>query len=192
MCSGTSGLLTHIQWFWPHRVMFWGICLRVSGGSTWNEFTLLGPRVPGMPDHPPLGAQVSLCDQSLKRFVRWESPISQSVIWSGPQVVGDSAEAVGSGRASTCASTLIPHAGGDLSWVGKSSAVAENVYFFFVIAPAYVHISALCRCPSTTHNNVQISLGKKETYIFFPWQKQNFLSFSHCNQKQNCARLEGL
>lgn len=157
--------------------MFWGIRLRVSGGSTWNEFTLLGPRVPGMPDHPPLGAQVSLCDQSLKRFVRWESPISQSVIWSGPQVVGDSVEAVGSGRASTCAATLIPHAGGDLSWAGNSSAVAENVYFFFfVIAPAYAHISALCPCPSATPNNVQISLGEKRDIYFLPVTKTK-LSF---------------
>lgn len=157
--------------------MFWGICLRVSGGSTWNEFTLLGPRVPGMPDRPPLGAQVSLCDQSLKRFVRWESPISQSVIWSGPQVVGDSAEAVGSGRASTCASTLIPHAGGDLSWAGKSSAVAENVYFFFLLLHLHMCTSLqLCRRPSTTHNNVQISLGEKRDIYFLPMTKTK-LSF---------------
>lgn len=49
----------------------------------------------------------------------------QSVTQAGPQVVGDSAEAVGSGRAPTCTTTLIPHTGGDLSWAGRSSSVIE-------------------------------------------------------------------
>lgn len=155
--------------------MFWGICLRVSGGSTWNEFTLLGPRVPGMPDRPPLGAQVSLCDQSLKRFVRWESPISQSVIWSGPQVVGDSAEAVGSGRASTCASTLIPHAGGDLSWAGKSSAVAENVYFFCYCTCICAHLCTLSMSVYDAKQRTNKS-GEKRDIYFLPMTKTK-LSF---------------
>lgn len=90
--------------------------------------------------------------------------VSQSVIRSGPQVVADSAEAVGSGRASTCASTLIPHAGGDLLWAGRSSAVAENV-FFIIIAPAYVHISTLVYA-FTTHVNAQIRLRDVGPYIF--------------------------
>lgn len=131
--------------FWNFRVAYtYTVVLTAQGhvlgnlpqGFRWINLEWVHPLGAQSPWHarpPPLGAQVSLCDQSLKHFVRWESPISQSVIWSGPQVVGDSAEAVGSGRASTCASTLIPHAGGDLSWAGKSSAVAENVYFFFLL-----------------------------------------------------------
>lgn len=39
--------------------------------------------------------------------------------------MGDSAAAVGSGRAPTCATTLIPHTGGDLSWAGRSSSLIE-------------------------------------------------------------------
>lgn len=51
--------------------------------------------------------------------------VRQAVIQAGPQVVGDSAEAVGSGRALTCTTTLIPHTGGDLSWAARSSSVIE-------------------------------------------------------------------
>lgn len=40
-------------------------------------------------------------------------------------MVGDSAETVGSERAPTCATTLIPHTGGDLSWAGSGSSVIE-------------------------------------------------------------------
>lgn len=40
-------------------------------------------------------------------------------------MVGDSAEAVGSGQAPTCATTLILHTGGDLSRAGWSSSVVE-------------------------------------------------------------------
>lgn len=83
----------------------------------------LGPQ--SLAHQAPSGAQVSLCDQSLKPFVRCDSPISQSVAQAEPQVVGDSAEAVGSGRAPTCASVLIPHTGGDLSRVGRSSSDVE-------------------------------------------------------------------
>lgn len=69
ICSGTSELLTYIQWCWPHRVMFWGICLRVSGGSTREEFTLMGPKVPGMLDPP--------------QVLRWASVINHLSILSG-------------------------------------------------------------------------------------------------------------
>lgn len=40
-------------------------------------------------------------------------------------MLGDSAEAVGSGRAPTCATTLIPHTGGDLSWAGGGSSAVK-------------------------------------------------------------------
>lgn len=75
----------------------------------------------------PSGAQVSLGDQSLMLFLSGEilPSVSQSVSQVGPQVVGDSAEALGSGRAPTCTTSLIPHTGGDLSWAGSSSPVIE-------------------------------------------------------------------
>lgn len=126
--------------------MYWGICPRVSGGQTQQRCTLLGPAALGKPG--PSGAQVSLGDQSLKLFfVRRDSPISQSVVQAGPQVVGDSAEAVGSGRAPTCATTLIPHTGGDLSWAGRSSSVIE----FWCLKVTCVH----ARTPTHTHTYMQ-------------------------------------
>lgn len=81
----------------------------------------------------------------LSFFVRRDSPISQSVVQAGPQVVGDSAEAVGSGRAPTCATTLIPHTGGDLSWAGRSSSVIE----FWCLKVTCVH----ARTPARTHTH---------------------------------------
>lgn len=153
------------------QVMFWGICLRVSGGSTWEWVHPLGAQSPlACQTRPPLGAQVSLCDQSLKHFVRWESPISQSVSHSvgwGLRWWVIAQEAVGSGRASTCASTLIPHAGGDLSWAGRSSAVAKNVFFFYYCTCICAHLHT-CLCLFTTHVNAQMG-GKKSSmsiYIF--------------------------
>lgn len=117
--------------------------LRVRGGGgggglprgvRWTEREA-HPRRPALslarqatPPHPPSGGQVSLHDQSLKLFVRWDSPVSQSVsqpFCAEPQVLGDSAEAVGSGRAPTCATTLIPHTGGDLLWAGGSSSAVK-------------------------------------------------------------------
>lgn len=91
--------------------------------------------------------------------------VSQSVIRSGPQVVADSAEAVGSGRASTCASTLIPHAGGDLLWAGRSSAVAENVFFYYYYCTCICAHFYTCLCPFTTHVNAQIRLRDACPYI---------------------------
>lgn len=73
----------------------------------------------------------------------------------------DSAEAVGSGRASTCASTLIPHAGGDLPWAGRSSVVAENVFFYYYFCTCICAHLYACLCLFTTLVNTQIRLGKK-------------------------------
>lgn len=70
--------------------MCWGICPRVSGGQTEEGSPSWGPQ--SLACQAPSGAQVSLCDQSLKLFVMWDSPISQSVIRAGPQVVGDQGE----------------------------------------------------------------------------------------------------
>lgn len=135
--------------------MYWGICPRVSGGQTQQRCTLLGPAALGKPG--PSGAQVSLGDQSLKLFfVRRDSPISQSVVQAGPQVVGDSAEAVGSGRAPTCATTLIPHTAGDLSWAGRSSSVIEfwclKVTRVHARTHARTHIHAESRCMCAQEN----------------------------------------
>lgn len=80
-----------------------------------------------------------------------------SVIRSGPRVVGDSAGAVGSGRASTCASPLIPHAAGDLSRAGRSSSAAKNAFCF---------LFNYCTCIFVMHVNTQICLGKRHVYEY--------------------------
>lgn len=161
-----------------------------------NEFTLLGPKVPGMPDRPSLGAQVSLCDQSLKHFVRWESPISQSSFgqglrwWVIAQKLWDQGE--------------LPHVHVQ-HWTHTQVKICHGLVeaqlwlkmsFFYCCTCICAHLYiSTCLYPFTTHVNAQICLGKKRhisIYIFFPWHKQNFLSSAHCNQKQNCACLEGL
>lgn len=113
------------------------MCLRVAVAVTTNAAavesapgnqvdkrnTVSGSAVLGTPGPPrvPRRAWINRCCC----FVRRDSPISQPLVQAGPQVLGDSAEAVGSGRAPTCTQTLIPHTGGDLSRAGKSSPVIE-------------------------------------------------------------------
>lgn len=180
--SGTSELLTYIQWCWPHRVMFWGICLRVSGGSTRKEFTLMGPKVPGMLD-PPSGAQVSFCDQSLKRFVRWDSPISQSVSHS-VRASG------GGGYCRSCEIRASFHMCINIDPTRRWRFVMSwselirgwKRLFFLDCTCIYVYISALYVYDTCQHRNMS---GKRYVYryIFSFHDKNKTLSFHTLQSK---------
>lgn len=170
-----------LDMFWNFRVAYiYTVVLTTQGlvlgnlpqGFRWINQRRVHPHGAQSPWHarPPSGAQVSVCDQSLKHFVRWDSPISQSVIWLGPQVVGDSAEAVRSGRASTCAPTLIPHAGGDLSWAGRSSSDAEKYFFSLLHLHICVHLHTIhLWCMST------------QKYV---WEKVMYIDISFLSMTQ--------
>lgn len=173
LCPGTSELLTYIQWCWPHRVMFWGICLRVSGGSTREEFTLMGPKLPGILDPPQVLRWASVFNHLSILSGETLPSVSQSFGW-GLRWWGDSVEAVRSGRASTCASTLIPHAGGDLSWAGRSSSGWKR-YFSLLQLHICVHLCAIhLWCMST-----QKYAWEKDMYIdiYFLSMTKTKLSF---------------
>lgn len=100
-------------------------------------------------------------------------------------MVGDSVEAVGSGRASTCASKLIPHAGGDLSWAGRSSAAAGNVFFLLLL---HLHMCTSLHCELSVCDACQRTntSGKKRvvyTYIFSSTNKTFFLPYTAIKSK---------
>lgn len=178
ICSGTSELLTYIQWCWPHRVMFWGICLRVSGGSTRERFTLLGHTVPGMLDPP--------------QVLRWASVINHLSILSGENLPSVSQSFVKGLRWWVRVQKLwdqgeLPHVHQHWSHtqVEICHGLVRNLWLWlcFIITPAcmctFLHYTFMI------HVNTQMS-GKKiciSIYLFFPWQKQNFLSHTAIKSK---------
>lgn len=184
ICSRTSELLTYIQWCWPHRVMFWGICLRVSGGSPSEEFTLMGPKVPGMLDPP--------------EVLRWVSVINHLSILSG-ETLPSVSQSLGWGlRWWGIAQKLwdqdeLPHV--HQHWSHTQVEICHElvgahlwlIFFFFIFLYCtciYVYISALYIYDTCQHRNMS---GKKICiliYLFFPWQKQNFLSFRRLQSKE--------
>lgn len=182
ICSGTSELLTYIQWCWPHRVLFWGICLRVSGGSTREEFTLMGPKVPGMLDPP--------------QVLRWASVINHLNILSG-ETLPSVSQSFGWGlRWWGIVQKLwdqgeLPHV--HQHWSHTQVEICHELVgahlmlkkiFFPYCTCIYVYISALYIYDACQHRNMS---GKKlciSIYLFFPWHKQNFLSFRTLQSKE--------
>lgn len=190
ICSGTSELLTYIQWCWPHRVMFWGICLGVSGGSTREEFILMGPKVPGMLDPP--------------QVLRWASVINHLSILSG-ETLPSVSQSFGWGlRWWGIVQKLwdqgeLPHV--HQHWSHMQVEICHELVgahlrlkkIFFFTAPAYMCTSL--HYTFMIHVNTEICLGKRYVYRYifsFHDKNKTFFHSTHCNQKKNAARLEGL
>lgn len=189
ICSGTSELLTYIQWCWPHRVMFWGICLRVSGGSTREEFTLMGPKVPGMLDPP--------------QVLRWASVINHLSILSG-ETLPSVSQPFGWGlRWWGIVQKLwdqgeLPHVHQywshtqvEISWAGRSSSAVEKDFFLYCTCIC-VHLCTI----HLWYMSTQKYVWGKDMYInisFLSMTKTKLSFIPHTAiKRKNAARLEGL